>query len=471
MKTSTTLKKLALLIIIALSGGYMNAQCAASFTFVNNGNGNMNFTSTSVGTGSTTMYYWQFGNGQSTWAYATPTINYTYPSNGIYTVTLSINDSVQCNSSIALTLTVNNVPCNGSASFNSWQGQNGVRNFINTSTTPPAGNYNWAFGDGGTSTLYNPSHTYTAAGVYNVTLTASDQLNICTYSTVQTITVSIIQCSLSASFTYTIGQNGNVNFSSTSTGTTNNTNYYWYFGDGGSGSGANTSHTYMNNGTFGVLLFLSDSINFTCYDSIGNNITLTQCFANANFSMAKDSSMVPSIVWNAYPTYPNNVTAVEWSWGDGSFSQTLYPSHTFSAAGMYNICLSVTVACNATTSVCYNSNVWRSANAESNAIVKVNVVQATPTGIKPNMTEKVEIGLSPNPNNGDFELRLTGIESNSVKIHVYDLIGKEVYQTTESSTNGSLEKKINLSELSNGAYLLNVVSEKGKYNTKLIINK
>ncbi len=34
--------------------------------------------------------------------------------------------------------------------------------------------WSWNFGDGGTSTLQNPSHTYAAAGTYNVTLTVTD---------------------------------------------------------------------------------------------------------------------------------------------------------------------------------------------------------------------------------------------------------------------------------------------------------
>ena len=39
-------------------------------------------------------------------------------------------------------------------------------------TTPTAAitSYAWAFGDGGTSTAANPSHTYAAAGTYTVTL-------------------------------------------------------------------------------------------------------------------------------------------------------------------------------------------------------------------------------------------------------------------------------------------------------------
>lgn len=40
-----------------------------------------------------------------------------------------------------------------------------------------ATSWSWDFGDGSTSTQQNPEHNYTAAGKYNVTLTASDGNN------------------------------------------------------------------------------------------------------------------------------------------------------------------------------------------------------------------------------------------------------------------------------------------------------
>ena len=45
-------------------------------------------------------------------------------------------------------------------------------NFTSTSTGMVT-TYAWSFGDGGTSTLQNPSHAYTAAGVYTVALTVT----------------------------------------------------------------------------------------------------------------------------------------------------------------------------------------------------------------------------------------------------------------------------------------------------------
>jgi hypothetical protein len=38
--------------------------------------------------------------------------------------------------------------------------------------------WNWNFGDGGSSTMQSPSHTYTANGTYTVSLTVSDGVNV-----------------------------------------------------------------------------------------------------------------------------------------------------------------------------------------------------------------------------------------------------------------------------------------------------
>jgi PKD repeat protein len=45
-------------------------------------------------------------------------------------------------------------------------------NFINTSTGTIS-TYSWSFGDGTTSTAQNPTHVYSSAGVYNLSLTVT----------------------------------------------------------------------------------------------------------------------------------------------------------------------------------------------------------------------------------------------------------------------------------------------------------
>lgn len=48
-----------------------------------------------------------------------------------------------------------------------------IGTFTDTSTNTPT-SWDWTFGDGGTSTLQNPTHTYANPGYYTVTLTATN---------------------------------------------------------------------------------------------------------------------------------------------------------------------------------------------------------------------------------------------------------------------------------------------------------
>lgn len=45
---------------------------------------------------------------------------------------------------------------------------------FNSSASVHVGNYNWDFGDGGSSSVANPMHTYTTAGTYTVRLIGDD---------------------------------------------------------------------------------------------------------------------------------------------------------------------------------------------------------------------------------------------------------------------------------------------------------
>lgn len=74
------------------------------------------------------------------------------------------------------TVTVNNLPVN--AAFNVIPQGNNTFQFINTSVG--ATSYTWNFGDGTvyTTTTSDTFHTYANAGIYQVTLTASNQCNI-----------------------------------------------------------------------------------------------------------------------------------------------------------------------------------------------------------------------------------------------------------------------------------------------------
>jgi PKD repeat protein len=456
----------------------VNSICnlAANFTYTLGNNGLVNFTSTSLGTSTNTTYHWYFGNGVNFNGLNSTTASQTYTTNGTYVVTLvDSTSSPVCTSSISQSITISNVtvPCNLSANFTPTVGANGLVNFNNTTTGTIVGvGYNWSFGDGGTSSNFSPTHTYSNSGIYTVTLTAINNFSTNCVST-KTSVVIINLCNLSANFTHTVGANGMVNFNCTSTGTAGAWYYNWDFGDGFAGSGISPSHAYLSGGAHNVSLIVTYTNNVgVCSDTIVQsiNITTLPCSANSNFSL--NPTNTPQY-WTATPSYPWNVTNAVWTWGDGSSSGGLYTSHNYSVAATYTVCLTVTVSCGSTASTCVSQYISKSANGESMNMISLNVVAPAliPTGINNLETKEVVFTISPNPSNGEFTVNMNGLKSDQVKISVYNLIGKLVYEANAEAADARLTKEIQTNNLSSGIYFIKATNYNNEFTKKIIINK
>ncbi len=130
---------------------------------------------------SATSWLWEFGDGNTS-TQQNPT--HTYATPGTYTVCLIVSDScgidTVCNPVV--------ISCPAPAPGFTYNAVGSVTNFTNT-TTAGGGiiGYLWDFGDGNTSTVQDPQHTYAADGTYTVCLTVTDTCG--TDSTCQTITI------------------------------------------------------------------------------------------------------------------------------------------------------------------------------------------------------------------------------------------------------------------------------------------
>ena len=119
-----------------------------------------------------------------------------------------------------------------------------VVNFTDQSTNSPT-TWAWTFGDSATSTAQNPSHTYTTAGTYSVTLTATNSSGSDAETKTGYITVNPPAPVADFSGTPTSGTAPlTVAFTDTSTG--GPTSWAWTFGDGGTSTAQNPSHTYTS---------------------------------------------------------------------------------------------------------------------------------------------------------------------------------------------------------------------------------
>lgn len=152
-----------------------SGNCLASFYGYDSTNsGDYYFVDMSYGSGLT--YAWDFGDGN--------TSNQQYPSHtfapGTYSVCLTVIGA-SCTDTYCQTITVGGPACN--AYFYSYvDSLNSTLYVVNLSNnTSGTLTYAWDFGDGNTSNLQYPSHTYANVGMYTVCLTVADMFCTSTY--------------------------------------------------------------------------------------------------------------------------------------------------------------------------------------------------------------------------------------------------------------------------------------------------
>lgn len=218
-------------------------------------------------------------------------------------------------------------------------------NFNNTSSISAGSivSHNWNFGDGNTSTLINPTHTYLSPGNYNVRLITGS--NKSCYDTVYNPV--LVNSPPIANFTQTtICQGSPVNFNDLSTapqGVINNWN--WSFGDGSLNSlQQNPAHIYSAPGTYSVTLFVSSSNG--CADTSIHFVNVN-ALPNPNFSVA-NSCFGTTSVFNNSSSIPSG-TITNWMWdidGNGTVDYSNQNiTHVYPAPATYTVIL--TTASNA----------------------------------------------------------------------------------------------------------------------------
>ena len=163
--------------------------------------------------------------------------------------------------------------------------------FTDESTGSPT-SWSWAFGDGNTSTLQNPTNTYVNDGTYTVSLTEENSLG--TNTTTMTGYIVVGATTPVAAFTAapTSGTAPlTVQFTDQSTGSP--TTWEWSFGDGSAGSAQSPSHTYQTAGTYTVTLTATNS-----EGSSTNSATQT-----ITVDSAEPATTVPTPVITTAPTF------------------------------------------------------------------------------------------------------------------------------------------------------------------------
>ena len=299
---------------------------------------------------------WSFGDGSSS-TDVVPVYAYSIP--GTYQVKL-VTDFGSCKDSVFKSIVSIPKP---TASFTSSN---------NTSCKPPlnvsfnntsvgAVTYKWYFGDGDSSVLQNPSHTYTKLGKYTVsliiinvngcidTLTQVNLVNISPPEIIRIDSLPMVGCLPLTITPFPVIQTGIAI-----------TSYSWDFGDGGTSTSSTPTHIYNTSGNFDVKLIVSAGVG--CADTIiVTNAVKAGTRPTAQFSGSPlDICANTAVVFNDASS-GNPITDWYWDFGDGGTTSGVQnPSHMYNDTGRFNIML-----------VAYNFGC-------TDTIIKVNYIHVKP---------------------------------------------------------------------------------------------
>lgn len=283
---------------------------------------------------------WNFGDGYTD---TNQTTTHTYTTPGTYQVTMMANNGT-CSPVAQQTIVIHpNPSVDFSADVLTPCPAPAPVQFTNL--TQNGGTYTWDFGDGGTSTLTNPSHTYLNNGFYDVTLTATSPFG-CVSSVIKPQYINIYDSHLSIEVAPGDGcipvvDSFSATLSAFAPGTSTQipypatvTSYSWDFDDGTTSIQPEPIHTFANPGTYHVRLVVTTSNG--CTDSAFIDV-------HTGTPPTPDFEGTPLVTCVDQPVYfQNNTTnalTYLWAFGDGGTSTDVHPVHEYELPGIYTVML------------------------------------------------------------------------------------------------------------------------------------
>ncbi|NOR86812.1 MAG: PKD domain-containing protein, partial [Bacteroidales bacterium] len=213
-----------------------------------------------------------------------------------------------------------------------------------SSFTIPISSYLWQFGDGQSSSLQNPSHTYQSGGDFDMSLMLIDQIGC----TAEKIEARFVTPDFSL----------NVNYFGLCTNTPANLSgevvspplvpdtWDWLFDDGSTATGQNTVYTFTQSGNHNIQLTASKN---GCVEVHNQLLAVNPCpTASFQYSLI---SLDDTVQFIDQSTLNGGPAIVSWDWNFGdvmsgldNFSSLQNPEHLFSHLGDFDVTLTVTDA-------------------------------------------------------------------------------------------------------------------------------
>lgn len=319
-------------VVEEIGGG----DCEAQFTWQTS-NLTVHFSDGSTQDPDITSWHWNFGDGHGS---DDPNPTHTYSEPGIYLVCLVIVNEQQCVDEVCHEVAVETGGGDCEAAFE-WESNDLVVHFIDHSDDDPdIVHWYWNFGDGHSSDDPNPTHTFHHNGVYVVCLTVTNEFG-CTDQVCHEVTVDSNEDCFADFGWQQQGNSFEVNFNDLSSQDPDIVSWHWSFGDGHFSEIQNPNHTYENPGIYTVCLLIENE--FGCVADICHQVIVEGSLPGFQAIFIYVPTDQPlEITFTDHSLSDHDVITWLWDFGDGTTSNEISPTHTFSHGGLFTVCLIVT---------------------------------------------------------------------------------------------------------------------------------
>ncbi|OGS52436.1 MAG: hypothetical protein A3K75_04310 [Euryarchaeota archaeon RBG_13_61_15] len=292
--------------------------------------------------GAIVLYTWNWGDGSPDESYTSPSAEHGYAYAGMYPVTLTVTDDDGATGTmtheVTATMPVDDLPV---AAFTYTATELSV-DFDASGSTDDYGivAYDWDFGDGSIGIEMMVNHAYGMDGTYTVVLTVTDTAGQ-TDTASADVTVATLKAPI-ADFTATMDWmtlSADATTSSDLDGTI--VLHEWDFGDGKTDTGMTVSHEYITEGTFTVILTVTDDDDLT--DSAQTEVTaaLEPLPPKADFTWGAVDRLA-SFDGSSSEDLDGTIIAWVWVFGDGAAGSGEMTTHEYTADGTFPVTLTVT---------------------------------------------------------------------------------------------------------------------------------
>ena len=293
-------------------------------------------------TGNSQIYNWDFGNGQTlNEAFTTKELIYNQGiSDTTYNVTLTISNSC-FKRSMVYQIRVNAAPKANFVLPHDWECSSAIVQFKNLTLDRTASFY-WDFGDGTTSSAYQPTHSFTTVKVakeYIIKLVATNRCGKDSISRPLLIKPSSIEAFIQLSKRMAC-PGEIITFTNYSTDSISKImNYYWDFGDGTLSNTWNATHAYTTGGKFTIKLFVDNGCSYS------EKTDQIEIFPPLVLSIISRDSICLSDILNLEAiSTSGTLLNSKWNFGDNDIGTGVKTNHKYTSSGWKNITFTATSA-------------------------------------------------------------------------------------------------------------------------------